>query len=95
MQRTRWVWATTGFLAFVSVSLASAWFNIQAVRAGYLNQKLRLRLEEMAKREQFLDRRLQESFSLRHLDEAARARFRLQVPSPDQIVLIREPEPAG
>lgn len=82
--------AAAGFLAFTALSLASAWLNIQAVRYGYRNQRLIGAWEDLRKSEQVLDRRLQQTLSLDRLDKAARTQFKLKVPSPDQIVLIRE-----
>ena len=73
---------------FAALTLSAAWFNVQAVRWSYRNQRLRAHWDELKKREQSLDRRLYESLSLDRLDRAARDRFRLKVPSPEQIVLI-------
>jgi hypothetical protein len=85
--------AIGGFLAFIGLTLASAWLNIQAVRWGYANQRLRARWDDLRKSEQGLDRRLHQTLSLERLDAGARERFRLKVPSPGQVVLV--PEGAG
>lgn len=95
MRNARTTTVALGFLAFTGLSLAAAWLNIQAVRWGYKNQRLGARWDELKKGEQGLDRRLHESFSLDRLDRAARDRYGLKVPSPDQIVLISSPEGAG
>jgi type II secretory pathway component PulJ len=87
--RSSW---TTAFLIFAALSLSAAWFNVQAVRWGYRNQRLRSQLDGLTKRRQSLDRRLQESLSLDRLDRAARGTFHLNVPAPDQIVLLPEAE---
>jgi hypothetical protein len=89
LQKARF--AAMGFLVFTALSLAAAWLNIQAVRWGYLNQRLRARREELSRTGQSLDRRLHETLSLDRLDRAARDRFDLKVPSPAQIVLIPDP----
>ena len=89
MQKARF--AATGFLVFTALSMASAWLNIQAVRWGYLNQRLRARREELEKSGQSLDRRLHETLSLDRLDRVARDRFGLKVPGPDQVILIPDP----
>ena len=89
MNALRSAWATV-FLSFAVLSLATAWFNVQAVRWGYRNQSLREQLDGLAKRRQSLDRRIQESLSLDRLDRAARETFRLGVPLPGQIVLMKE-----
>jgi hypothetical protein len=86
----RFATVAAGFLAFTGLSLASAWLNIQAVRYGYRNQRLRSAWEDMRKSEQVLDRRLQQTLSLDRLDKIAREQFKLKVPAPDQVVLIRE-----
>ncbi len=88
MQKIRFAWVAAGFLAFTGLSLVSAWLNIQAVRWGYKNQVLRSRWDGLEKGGQSLDRRLHEILSLDRLDRVARERFRLRVPTPDQIVLI-------
>jgi hypothetical protein len=80
--------AAAGFLVFTVLSSASAWFNIQAVRWSYQNRRLRLRLEDLKKTQQSLDRRLHESLSLERLDQTGRDRFHLAVPLPNQIVLL-------
>ena len=90
LRKSRIEWAAAGFLVFAALSLVSAWFNVQAVRWSYQDQRLRVRWDDLRKNEQSLDRRLHESLSLDRLDRTARERFRLQVPSPDQIVLVPE-----
>jgi hypothetical protein len=93
LQRIHLAWAA--FLSFAALSLASAWLNVQAVRWGYRNQRLRAHWDELKKSEQTLDRRLNETLSLDRLDRAARERFHLKVPSPEQIVLIPDGGTAG
>lgn len=78
------------FFVFTGLVLASAWFNIQAVRWSYGNQRLRARWDDLRKSEQGLDRRLHQTLSLERLDRTARDSFHLRVPLPEQIVLIPE-----
>lgn len=78
--------AGIGMVAFFL--LASAWFEIQAVRWGYKNQEIRGRLDDLAKREAMLDQRLQQNLSLPRLDRLAKEKFGLQIPLPTQIVMI-------
>ena len=84
------VFLSAGVGAVVSLLLATAWFQIQAVRWGYKAQSLRQQLDELDKREQSLDHRLQETLSLARLDRLAKNKFQLHVPEPSQIILLSD-----
>jgi hypothetical protein len=77
--------------AVVLLLLTTAWFQIQAVRLGYKAQNLRQKIDDLEKEEQTIDQRLQQTLSLPRLDELAKAKFGLQVPSPSQIILLQDP----
>ncbi len=79
-----------GLMAVVFVLLSTTWFQIQAVRWGYKVQTLRRQIDELEKKEQTVDQRLEGALSLARLDDLARKKFRLQVPDPNQIVLLPE-----
>jgi len=81
---------SVGAAAAVFLLMATAWFQIQSVRWGYRVQSLRTQLDELEKREQSVDQRLQGALSLARLDQLAKTKFRLQIPSPTQIVLLSE-----
>ena len=81
---------SAGLGGLVFLFLATAWFQIQSVRLGYREQALRRRIDELRKNEQGLDRRLQETLSLARLDQLAKNRYRLQIPDPSQIILVKE-----
>ena len=95
LRSPRFIRAAAGFAIFTVLSSLSAWFNIQAVRWSYQNRRQSLRLEDLRKTEQSLDRRLHESLSLDRLDQTARERFHLAVPLPEQIVLLTRKGDAG
>lgn len=82
---------SAGLGTAVLLLLAIAWFQIQAVRWGYKSQNLRRQIDELDKREQSLDHRIQEALSLARLDEFAKRKYGLQVPAPSQIILLSDP----
>jgi len=80
-----------GLGVVVMTFLATAWFEIQAVRWGYKAQKVRQEIDDLSKKEETLDQRLQQNLSLSRLDALARTKFGLQAPGPAQIVLLTDP----
>lgn len=84
------VFLSVGLAAVVFVLLSTAWFQIQAVRWGYKVQTLHQQIDELRKKEQSVDQRLQGALSLARLDELAKKKFSLRVPEPSQIILVPE-----
>jgi hypothetical protein len=84
------VFLSAGLGAFAFLFLLTTWFQIQSVRWGYKVQALRHELDNLEKKEQNIDQRLQGALSLARLDELARTKFGLQVPGPAQIILLSE-----
>lgn len=74
-----------GAAVIVGLLSVSAWFQVQSLRLAYGCSRLHRRVEEVDRRSQGLERRLQQALSLARLDGVARRRFGLQVPRPDQI----------
>jgi hypothetical protein len=84
------VFVTAGLAAVVFLLMSTAWFQIQSVRWSYRVQSLRVQLDDLEKKEQTVDQRLQGALALARLDELAKTRYRLQVPDPSQIVLVAD-----
>ena len=79
-----------GSVSLFFLLVGSAWFHVQATRWGYRLENARQRLEEMEKKEQRVDQRLQTSLALDRLDQLAKNRFDLKVPNASQIILIHD-----
>lgn len=81
---------SVGLGAVVLLLLSTAWFQIQSVRWGYRLQSLQQQLDDVQKKEQSVDQRLEGALSLARLDDLAKNKFNLRVPAPSQIRLVSE-----
>lgn len=81
--------ALAGLGLFATLTF-SAWVHIQAMRLSYRAQSIRRGIADWEKREQTARRRYESSVALARLDEIARSRFALRLPSPDQLRFVRD-----